>query len=168
MWIRSLRSSGPVINPTLPSSPLNHDPEHHIHTQVAVSKSQVYPTPVGGWRPKVGTGSSLLLVTPSLYFTCRETTSDTDQRCGLRSGMGGQCESHLTPHPALLKEKHWDRGGLGWISGRSFSPRGWWRTGTGCPRRVAARGICEESQWNSDSWQIPRKCKVQNSVNAAC
>ena len=34
---------------------------------------------------------------------------------------------------------NWDRGGLGWILGGSFSPRGWWRTeqvaqgGCGCP-----------------------------------
>jgi len=30
----------------------------------------------------------------------------------------------------------WDRGGLGWILGGSFSQRGWWRTGTGCPTRL--------------------------------
>jgi len=29
---------------------------------------------------------------------------------------------------------NWDRGGLGWILGGSFSHRGWWHTGTGCPR----------------------------------
>jgi len=34
---------------------------------------------------------------------------------------------------------NWDRGGLGWILGGSFPPRGWWRTeqvaqgGCGCP-----------------------------------
>jgi len=31
---------------------------------------------------------------------------------------------------------NWDRGGLGWILGRCFSHRGWWSTGTGCPRRL--------------------------------
>ena len=31
---------------------------------------------------------------------------------------------------------NWDRGGLGWVLGGSFSHRGWWRTGTGCPRRL--------------------------------
>jgi len=31
---------------------------------------------------------------------------------------------------------NWDRGGLGWILGGIFSPRGWWCSGTGCPRRL--------------------------------
>jgi len=41
---------------------------------------------------------------------------------------------------------NWDRGGLGWILGRSFSPRGWWRTeqvaqgGCGCPIPGGIRG----------------------------
>jgi len=41
---------------------------------------------------------------------------------------------------------NWDRGGLGWILGRSFSPRGWWRTeqvaqgGCGCPIPAGIQG----------------------------
>ena len=31
---------------------------------------------------------------------------------------------------------NWDRGGLGWILGRSFSHRGCWHTGTSCPSRL--------------------------------
>ena len=31
---------------------------------------------------------------------------------------------------------NWDRGGLGYILRGSFSPRGWWHTGTSCPRRL--------------------------------
>ena len=31
---------------------------------------------------------------------------------------------------------NWDKGGLGWILERSFSHRGWWRTGTDFPRRL--------------------------------
>ena len=40
----------------------------------------------------------------------------------------------------------WDRGGLGWILGGSFSPRGWWRTeqvaqgGCGCPIPAGIQG----------------------------
>ena len=36
---------------------------------------------------------------------------------------------------------NWDRECLGWILGRSFSHRGWWSTGTGCPRRLATLHI---------------------------
>jgi len=41
---------------------------------------------------------------------------------------------------------NWDRGGLGWIWGGSFSPRGWWRTeqvaqgGCGCPIPASTQG----------------------------
>jgi len=31
---------------------------------------------------------------------------------------------------------NWDRGGLGEILGGNFSLKGWWHTGTGCPRRL--------------------------------
>ena len=31
---------------------------------------------------------------------------------------------------------NWDRGGLDWILEGSFSVRGWWHTGTGCPGRL--------------------------------
>jgi len=39
-----------------------------------------------------------------------------------------------------------DRGSLGWILGGSFSLRGWWRIGTGCPRRL----------WMPHPWRHPR------------
>ena len=41
---------------------------------------------------------------------------------------------------------NWDRGGLGWILGGSFSPRGWWRTAQvaqgacGCPIPAGIQG----------------------------
>jgi len=46
----------------------------------------------------------------------------------------------------VKKVLNWDRGGLGWIWGGSFSPRGWWRTeqvaqgGCGCPIPAGIQG----------------------------
>ena len=54
---------------------------------------------------------------------------------------------------------NWDRGGLGWILGGSFSPRGWWRTGTGCPRRLWMPHPWRLFWRKSNIWDI--HCSVQ-------